>query len=372
MSESQVAAETQVQKLSYDGRIGALYGIFIKILLLNIVTLSIYRFWGKTNLRRYVWSRMKLQGEYFDYTGTGGELFLGFLTVIGLFIVVNIGIAILTAVLGPESVITHSLGLLFGLAILYLSMVAIYAAQRYRLTRTSWRGIRGGMSGSAWSYGFKALGYNLLASATLGLAGPWVQMRLAELRFNNSYFGDAKALLIAPVGPVYRSFLLGFAIYVVLMGSLVTFLWVTFDLPNLFRQMYGGGKPDPEAAKAAGIFAGAYFIFLFGAVISGVLAFSWYAAAFFKAIAGGLSFDNLTFRSTMGAGDYFKFWVGNILIMAVTLGLGFPVVVHRGLRFFANRLEIIGSIDVERLRQNTLPKPKTGEGLLETFDAGFW
>ena len=45
-----------VQKLEYDGTIGALYWIFIKNLLLNIITLSFYRFWGKTNIRRYAWS----------------------------------------------------------------------------------------------------------------------------------------------------------------------------------------------------------------------------------------------------------------------------------------------------------------------------
>lgn len=32
--------------LTYDGKLGELYGIFIKNLLLQIITLGIYRFWG--------------------------------------------------------------------------------------------------------------------------------------------------------------------------------------------------------------------------------------------------------------------------------------------------------------------------------------
>src|SRR5918995_781358 len=72
------SAGQPVQKLQYDGRIGALYWIFIKNLLLNIITLSIYRFWGKTNIRRYAWSHTSLQDQRFEYTGRGGELFVGF------------------------------------------------------------------------------------------------------------------------------------------------------------------------------------------------------------------------------------------------------------------------------------------------------
>ena len=88
-----------VHKLEYDGTIGGLYWIFIKNLLLNIVTLSIYRFWGKTNLRRYAWSHTSLQGQRFEYTGRGGELFVGFLIVVVFYAVAAVlfNIAVLSA-----------------------------------------------------------------------------------------------------------------------------------------------------------------------------------------------------------------------------------------------------------------------------------
>lgn len=63
----------------YDGRLGELYVLFIKNLLLTIITLGIYRFWAKTRVRRYLWSHTSLFGDRFEYTGTGKELFLGFL-----------------------------------------------------------------------------------------------------------------------------------------------------------------------------------------------------------------------------------------------------------------------------------------------------
>lgn len=377
MPESQMAAETtHVQKLIYDGRIGSLYWIFIKNILLGMITLTIYRFWGKTNLRRYIWSHTQLQGERFEYTGTGGELFKGFLIVIGLFICANICWTILVAIFGAQSDIQKISGLFFGPVILFLSLVAIYAAQRYRLTRTSWRGIRGGMSGSAWAYGTRALGYGLLTAMTFGLATPWTQMRLAEQRFNNSYFGDAKAMLEGRSAPVYKGFVLGIVIYIILTAGLVAALWFGLDprtaLSFFLKSANQSQQLDTTQSHATLTFFTAYIIFIVGLVVIGILAFCWYAAAFFRAIADGLSFDNLTFKSTMGASNYLRFWLGNTLIMIFTFGLGLPLVMHRTIVFFADRLEIIGEIDIDRLQQNTLPKPKTGEGLLETFDAGFW
>ena len=91
------------QGFVYDGRLGEIYGIFIKNLLLGIVTLGFYRFWGRTNLRRYIWSRVSLRGDRFEYTGTGGELFQGFLIVVGFFFCISLFIMAMGIVFGPES-----------------------------------------------------------------------------------------------------------------------------------------------------------------------------------------------------------------------------------------------------------------------------
>src|SRR5215510_789955 len=103
---SRPGAGQPVQKLEYDGGLGALYWIFIKNFLLIIITLTIYRFWGKTNLRRYAWSHTTLQGQRFEYTGRGGELFIGFLIVVGLYVVGLFAFAITdTALMSTLSVL---------------------------------------------------------------------------------------------------------------------------------------------------------------------------------------------------------------------------------------------------------------------------
>ncbi len=63
--------------LTYDGNTSELYKIYLLSILLSIVTLGIYHFWGKTRKRRYVTSSFMLDKDRFEYTGYGLELFLG-------------------------------------------------------------------------------------------------------------------------------------------------------------------------------------------------------------------------------------------------------------------------------------------------------
>src|SRR5262249_60228612 len=61
-----------------------LIGLSFVNFVLRILTLGIYHFWGKTEVRRRIWSAVRLNGEPLEYTGTGKELFLGFLVVLFL------------------------------------------------------------------------------------------------------------------------------------------------------------------------------------------------------------------------------------------------------------------------------------------------
>lgn len=373
-------ADRPVQKLHYDGTIGALYGIFIKNLLLGIITLTIYRFWGKTNLRRYAWSHMTLQGHRFEYTGRGGELFIGFLIVTALYAVVTIGFSILSVALGEE--FSNYGSLLLLLVVVYLAYVAQYAAQNYRLTRTLWCGIRGGMSGSAWRYGIKAMLFMVLNLVTLNFALPWTTLRLAEDRFNHSYFGNAKASLQASAKPLYAPYLLGYALMVVGLAILVGILVMiasaigVLNTLDIYFDAAAANEPADLTQEQFDAFANS----LIGLVIAGYLgflvvaaiAFAPFAAALIREIARNLRLAELRFDSEVTAGRYMGLWIGNALWIVLTLGFGLPVAVQRSLRFFADRIEIQGEVDAERLQQTTLDRPQTGEGLLEAFDPGFF
>lgn len=376
-------AGQSVQKLEYDGTIGALYWIFIKNLLLNIITLSFYRFWGKTNIRRYAWSHTSLQGQRFEYTGRGGELFVGFLIVVAFYAVAAILLNIAILSVGELAQVIGQLSAL--VLIVYFIFVAQYAAQNYRLTRTLWSGIRGGMTGSAWQYGVKAFLFMLLNAITLNLAAPWTTLRLAEDRFNHSYFGNAKASLQASAGQLYLTFILGFVFTIVGMivvlliaGGAAYAIIMAFDLMPLLQEFQqaseSGVQIEPteeqEGQLAVLIFV-SVFIFYLGLALVAIIAFAPYTAALFRTIANNLQLAELRFSSEVTAWSYISLWFGNILIVLLTLGIGFPVAVHRSIRFFVDRVTIHGELDVDRLQQSSLERPKFGEGLLEAFDPGF-
>ena len=73
------AEHTGPDGVTFDGRGGELFVVYIVNIFLTLVTLGIYRFWGKTRIRQYVWSHLRYKGDAFEYTGKGLELFLGFL-----------------------------------------------------------------------------------------------------------------------------------------------------------------------------------------------------------------------------------------------------------------------------------------------------
>ena len=125
----------------------------IKIFFLRLITLGIYHFWGKTEVRRKLWSAVQLEGQPLEYTGKGKELFFGFLIV--LFLVLLPMIVIIVAIqflamrtFGPQSPMVGLSVLPIYVIMFYLFGVAQYRARRYRLSRTNWRGIRGSMAGS--------------------------------------------------------------------------------------------------------------------------------------------------------------------------------------------------------------------------------
>ncbi len=57
-------------RFDYIPRPGLL-GITLTNLVLNLITLTVYRFWARTNVRRHIWSCVHINGEALEYTGRG-------------------------------------------------------------------------------------------------------------------------------------------------------------------------------------------------------------------------------------------------------------------------------------------------------------
>ena len=173
----------------FTGDRTSLFKLLLVNLFLTILTLGIYRFWAKTKVRAYMLGHVKLLGDRFEYTGTGGELFKGFLLAIAVLFVLGLISTVfdLLSVSHPMIGLVGQLIYLAGLTCLI--HIAIFRSTRYRLTRTQWRGIRLNMDGSQSEYLKKGMLWTLISVLTLGLAYPWAQTRLLEYRVNHARFG---------------------------------------------------------------------------------------------------------------------------------------------------------------------------------------
>lgn len=362
-----------VHRLSHDGRGGELFLIFLVNLALTIVTIGIYRFWGKTRIRQYVWSHSSLLGERLEYTGRGIELFIGFLMALALFYAPVIGMYVwLQAETPPEGqqpspeqlqtlIIIFSLFFLILLASMVLYYVALFAAYRYRISRTSWFGIRGGMEGSAWTYGFLGFGLGMLNGIALGWTKPWADSVVFKYRLARTWFGSKKFTSSLDAGGLYGPFAAAWVTTAVV--AIIAFVPVILKIAELRGR---GIRDTDELVTVQVLFVVAYL----APIIAYQLVICWYKAALVRNIARTLAFENVTFRADITGWELFNLRVPNFLLLTFTLGFAYPYVVLRTARFVVRHVEFHGDIETTAIRQNNIDAPWYGEGLMEFLGVG--
>ena len=188
-----------IHDLEYSGDGVEMALLFLKNILLTIITFGIYRPWARTNIRRYVWGHVSFLGDRASYTGTGRELFNGWAKLIGLLIVLLLVLGILGAIIPVMKLIVP---FITPFAYIGLFALATYSGLRYRLSRTKWREIKFGVDKTKEStkefFGLYFVGA-LLSGVTFGIYFPWFKnkertfltnrCRLGTVHF--SYLGDA-------------------------------------------------------------------------------------------------------------------------------------------------------------------------------------
>lgn len=360
--------ENVVPFLRYDGRISDLYGIFIVNLLLTIVTLGIWRFWAVTRMRRYIWSRTAHSGERFEYDGTGGQLFVGFLMALGIIL----GLVVVTLLLSVGLVrVERSLAvlpvILFELAIVVLALGAPLSAQRYRLNHTLWRGIRGGLNGSMLLYGLVSLLYLVASVCTLYQLLPWMWLRLFERRTNASVFGTQRFQSSSRAMPLYLAWLGTFvALLALLIAVAVAFWLVESSAIILFVQAHEPMLRNAAISMMLPALIVAYLVLFIGSA----LIVCGFQARFLRQIAGSTTLGGIRFSSDADAGSVLRLVGGNLLILFFTLGFGLPIIIHRNQRFLAGHLLADGALNSATLHQTDQRPSRYGEGMFQALDAG--
>ena len=91
-------------------------------------------------------------------------------------------------------------------------------------------------------------------------------------------------------------------------------------------------------------------------------------ALFERHVVGNTSLGAVRFASSMRGRGLLGLVVGNLLIAVFTLGLGYPVILHRNTRFLVGTRWREGQVDPAGLLQSTMASPRFGEGLYQQLD----
>ncbi|HSB80644.1 MAG TPA: DUF898 family protein [Candidatus Methylomirabilis sp.] len=306
-------------QLLFHGSGGSLFGIQIVNMVLTIVTLGVYYFWGKVRVRNYLLSQSEFEGDRFAYHGTGKELLIGFLKAV---LLLGVPLVLLNAVVpllgrGPGFRILS--GLISYILVLVVIPFAMVGARRYRLSRTSWRGIRFSFRGEAMAFIKLFLTGSLLSSLTLGLYYPFFETRRYGFMVSHSYLGNQKFAFDGEGRSLFGRYLL-------------TLLLTPFTLG---------------------------------------LCWLWFLARKQRYFWDHTSFGEARFHSEVTGGRLFLLYLGNALLLLLTLGFGWPWTVVRNVRFAFRYLSLEGPLEEASILQEAQAASATGEGLAGLLDAGF-
>jgi uncharacterized membrane protein YjgN (DUF898 family) len=329
--------------------------------LLTIVTLGIYRFWAKARERRYLWSRTHFIDDSFEWTGTGKEMFLGFLIVMAVLLptFVAIQFAAQALILRGQTLAAGILVFAVYGGIFYLYHVARFRALRYQLSRTWWHGIRGGSDHGGWDYGWSGVWKTLVGTLALGLLVPWAMTQLWNERWNRMSFGPHEFEANAETSGLMMRWLLvyltpfaGFLLMLLAMGA------------GAALGSVGGSDGALVGGAVAAVIGGLLFYLVF------LLASLSFYALFYRHVADATSVGGLQFEFTARTKDWLKLILGNIGLVIVTLGFGLLFLSYRNWSFVVRHMEARGHVDLDALTQSTTHAPTDAEGIADAFDFG--
>ena len=292
---------TAPQTFSFKGKGSELFGIQLPNWVLSVVTFGIYYPWAKAEKLKYLYQKTEFAGSRFKFHGTGKEMFKGFIKAMLVFGVLY-GVLMACALSGSKDLILAGM-LFFYFGLAALIPVAIYGSMRYRLSRSSWRGIHFAFTASLKEIYVTCIKGMFLSIITLGIYSSWFAVDLRKKIMGNIRIGN-----------------------------------IRFEF-------------DGEGGELFMIHLKGYFLSLF---TLGIYLF-WYMAElhrfYFNNILIEQNGNYSRLEANVNGAGYFKLIAGNILIVVCTLGLGTPLVTVRTMRYVINNCELFCNLDLENLEQ---------------------
>lgn len=217
--------------VTFTGKAGEYFGIWIVNTLLKIVTLGVYTAWAKVRKRRYFYGTTHIDNVPFDYLADPLVLLKGWFIGVGLFIFYSFGTQI-------GAWFSSTLGSLFFVSVPWL----IVRSQMFSLRNSSHRNIRFHFRENYEEAYLVFAGLVILTPLTLGFLLPYTTFRQKKFFVENSSYGKTPFTFEARPREFYQAYLKAFGVFVLLavLFGLLIFVGV-FALeqtaPVLFRSL---------------------------------------------------------------------------------------------------------------------------------------
>jgi uncharacterized membrane protein YjgN (DUF898 family) len=292
------------------------YGIQVTNLLLTILTFGLYYPWARAASLHYIYQETELEGSRFIFHGTGKEMFRGFIKVFLAFLGLIILFYFLLDGFVQETFgglfddlqikIYHIIYAIYGAGFVFsllITPLVIHGSMKYRLSRTSWRGIHLGYRGSLGEiYKVYFIGL-LLTVITLGIYYPWLIVSLRKYVIGNMRMGNVRFAYEGTGGDYFIIQLLG-----------------TFGMMFSFGIYYFWYKRD-----------------VYNFLIDNIVAYQ--------------NEKKCYFQSKMNPPAVFEWVIVNNIVVSMTLGLAIPWAALRSYQFFINYIEIYGDFNADGIHQ---------------------
>ena len=326
--------------------------------ILRVITLNFYYPWAKAEKLRYLYEQTEFANSRFTFHGSGKEMFIGYLKAFSVAAILFGGYFFLTH---NKQIILAFLLLYGGIILLY--PVAIHGTIKYRLSRTSWRGIFFGYHGELGELFAKFFIGGLLSLFTLTIYWSWVQVDLRKYVSQNVRFGNVEFEFTGT----------GLDLFLIKL-KYMAFFFVGYILAIVLLIVIGGASLLTLSASIkdldGSIFVVLGMIYLMLLIIFGVIGLMRQREIFQFYVDKTKIWQNEQWHAVrlhMTFAELFKLSFTNMLLLIFTLGIATPYVEIRNLHFIMPRLAIAGTFEPNDLIQTESDyRDATGE------DVGDW
>jgi uncharacterized membrane protein YjgN (DUF898 family) len=248
----------------------------------------------------------------------------------------------------------------------WLYMIGDFLSFRYRVNRTSWRGIRGRVDGSAIEYGTTAFLYQTLTMVTFGLTRPLADAEMTRLKYEALRIGDWQGECSISTKSLYPTYLVCWSISPCVLVFLTVVLGISpFEVPT---STFSDTQPSWGMSLETDQGAIALNWTFFGPLLVSASGMFWYFAKLLRETAASTRVGGIRLACDLTGAGLLWYYLGNALIVTFSLSLLLPWTWVRNAKLLTGHFWIVDQVPVERLMQSAHDASSIGDEMALDFD----